>query len=102
MLKNTILHAISDQGNAILSKSLVYVGVGGSSIGVATKVAEVTDNVPDSLLTSVEWGAAAGIVGGICLIIKTGTDVYFNYQKEKRAREMHELKKEAVKHDDHN
>lgn len=100
MLKNTMLHAITDQGNAIASKFLIYVGVSGSSVGVASKVAEMTNNVPDSMLTIADWGGIAGIVGGTCLAIKSCADVFFNYQKNKRENELHKYK--VAKNDDCN
>jgi len=88
MLKDTMLnviHAISDQGNALLSKSVVYVGVGGSSVGVASKLAE---NVSQSSFS--DYGALAGIVGGVSLAIKSLADIYFAYKKNKREQETFE------------
>lgn len=87
---NRILHvldAISDQGNAILSKTFIYVGVSGSSVGVASGIAKRTTDLSSDMLTLSEWGSVCGIVGGLALAIKSCSDVYFNYKKDKREQQ---------------
>ena len=98
MLKDTItnfIHAISDQGNTILSKSFVYVGVGGSSVGIADGV---TGFLTDSTTGGLNIGALCGIGGFLCLAIKTAVESYFQRKKDKREeerdkreQELHEL-----------
>lgn len=81
-------HAISDQGNTILSKSFVYVGVGGSSVGI---VDGVTGFLTDTATGSFNIGALCGIGGFLCLAIKTAVESYFQRKKDKREEELHEL-----------
>ncbi len=88
-LIHNVIAPISDQGNALLSKSMVYLGVSGSSIGVASGVASVTDSVSTEWLTLAEWGSVCGIVGGLTLAIKSGADIYFARKKDKREQEQH-------------
>ena len=80
-------HAISDQGNTILSKSFVYVGVGGSSVGIADGLGILTDSVTGGF----NIGALCGIGGFLCLAIKTAVESYFQRKKDKREEELHEL-----------
>lgn len=80
-------HAISDQGNTILSKSFVYVGVGGSSVGIADGLGILADSVTGGL----NVGALCGIGGFLCLAIKTAVESYFQRKKDKREEELHEL-----------
>lgn len=87
-----IFHALSDNGNAIVSKMLIYVGLGGSSVGVTTKAVEMAGRMPEAAFDVAYWGGVSGIIGGVCLVIKTSSDVYFNYQKNKRENELHEMK----------
>ena len=86
-LIHSLITPISDQGNAILSKSMVYLGVSGSSIGVASGVASVTGSVGTEWLTLAEWGSVCGIVGGLTLAVKSGADIYFARKKDKREQE---------------
>lgn len=90
MLKDmttNFIHAISDQGNTILSKSFVYVGVGGSSVGIADGLGFLTDTVTGGL----NIGALCGIGGFLCLAIKTAVESYFQRKKDKREEELHAL-----------
>lgn len=90
MLKDMMtnfIHAISDQGNTILSKSFVYVGVGGSSVGIADGLGVLTESVTGNL----NIGALCGIGGFLCLAIKTAVESYFQRKKDKREEELHEL-----------
>lgn len=88
-LIHNVITPISDQGNVILSKGIVYLGVSGSSIGVASGVASVTNNVGTEWLTLAEWGSVCGIVGGLTLAIKSGADIYFARKRDKREQEQH-------------
>ena len=92
MLKilSDIMHEISDSGNALISKGIIYFGVGGSSVGVASRVAEV-EVVASGSLTLADYGAIAGILGGISLVIKACTDIYFSYKKNKREETLLEI-----------
>lgn len=90
---HNIITPISDQGNAILSKGIVYFGLSGSSIGVAAGVARVTDNVDTQWLTLAEWGSVCGIVGGLTLAVKSGSDIYFAKKRDKREQELHDKEK---------
>lgn len=82
----SVLHAMSDNGNALLSKFIVYAGVSGSSVGIANKVAESTGVITEDYLTLADWGAIVGIIGGLSLAVKSLSGVYFDYQKNKRER----------------
>lgn len=89
-----VLTPISDQGNAALSKAATYLGVSGSSVGIASGVAEATSKTSDpTFLTLAEWGSVCGIVGGITLAIKAMTDIYFAIKKNQREEEVHERRK---------
>lgn len=80
---------ISDHGNAAVSKGLQWFGVSGSSVGVASGVAKMSET-SESVMSMSDWGAIVGIIGGATLIIKNGVDIYFAHQRNKRERESHE------------
>ena len=81
--------AMSDHGNVVLSKSLQYFGVGGSSIGIASGISKMNPAVvPDPSLTISDYGAIIGIIGGVTLIVKNGIDIYFTIKKNKRESEQ--------------
>lgn len=89
---------ISDHGNAAISKSLQYFGIGGSSIGGATwyasgKSQPVVQAVEEGLALS-DWGAIVGIIGGITLILKNGVDMYFAHKRNGREQAAHERSKD--------
>ncbi len=84
------LAAISDQGNAIFSKAAVYIGVSGSSVGVASGIAKSTTDLSTDMLTLAEWGSICGIVGGLTLAVKSGADIYFARKRDKREQEQHD------------
>jgi len=77
------LHSISDSGNELLSKFIVYAGVSGSTVGIANNMVTPTATTPDDYAF---WGMIAGVAGGLSLVIKSLSGVYFDYQKEKRNR----------------
>ena len=77
------LHTISDNGNAMLSKFIVYAGVSGSSVGI---VNNVVTSVPNDNYAF--WGMVAGVAGGVSLVIKSLSGVYFDYQQSKRDKIM--------------
>lgn len=95
-----ILTPISDQGNAMFSKVAVYVGVSGSSIGVASGVAK-TSTIDPMWLSLSDWGSICGIAGGITLVLKSGVDIYFARKKDRREEEQHELNKINTNNGDH-
>lgn len=86
------LQTISDQGNTLISKLFVYAGVSGSSVGVASGFAKTVSDNSSDFLTLTEWGSVCGIVGGLTLAAKSGSDIYFNRKREKREQELHEMK----------
>lgn len=78
---------ISDQGNAILSKWTLYVGVSGSGIGVADGVAKA---VSENGGSNTDIGLLCGVGGFIVLAVKNLViDVYFARKKDKREQEQH-------------
>lgn len=85
---NTILHAISDHGNAILSKNIVllgYVGIGvGAGGGVVSGTADKIVN--DVSFGLPDWAAIVAIISGLSLIIKNGVDTYYKI-KDRRNKE---------------
>lgn len=91
--------AISNHGNAALSKSLQYFGVGGSSVGAVSFLSksEVVQEQVGVGMTLSDWGGIVGILGGITLIVKNSVDVYFASKKDKRAELIHH-----IEHAEHN
>ena len=85
-LVNDIFHAISDHGNAVLSKFVTYFGVvsigSGGALGVANGTASKV--AQDQFLTLPDYAAIVSIIGGICLVIKNAVDIYYKI-KEKRS-----------------
>lgn len=88
---NELMHAISDHGNAIVSKLIVWFGVGGmgysGAIVVSEKVQQATKTViespPAQGLTASDVGITISIVSGICLIIKTLVDIYYKIKENR-------------------
>ena len=85
---SNILHAISDHGNALVSKAVTYLGVvsigGGGALGVASGTAEkIAQNQSFGLP---DWAAIVSIVGGICLIIKNSIDAYYTIQDRRERK----------------
>jgi hypothetical protein len=85
---SNILHAISDHGNALVSKAVTYFGVvsigGGGALGVASGTAEkIAQNQSFGLP---DWAAIVSIVGGICLIIKNSIDAYYTIQDRRERK----------------
>ena len=74
------LHAISDNGNELLSKFIVYAGVSGSTVGIANNMI-VSSATSDNYAF---WGMVAGVAGGLSLVIKSLSGAYFDYQKSRR------------------
>lgn len=90
--------AISNYGNAALSKSLQYFGVGGSSVGAVSflsKSEAVQEQVGVGMTLS-DWGGIVGIIGGITLIIKNSVDMYFLAKRDKRAELLHHIESKEV------
>lgn len=83
-----IIYAISDHGNAAISKGLQYFGIGGSSVGGATWVATNKEVVEQGMQLS-DFGAMVGIAGGLTLVAKNGIDIYFAYKRNGRETESH-------------
>ena len=94
---NHAMTAISDQNQTIMNKLVMYVGVSGSSVGVASGIAKNTTELSTSFLTLAEWGSTCGILGGLTLAIKSVFDIYFARRKEKRDQELHEIKLKGAK-----
>ena len=85
---NSVLHAISDHGNAILSKSIVFLGYIG--IGVGAFDGYVNDTV-DKIANDVafgfpDWAAVIAIISSLSLIIKNGVDTYYKI-KDRRNKD---------------
>lgn len=96
---SNILHAISDHGNALVSKVVTYFGVvsigGGGALGVASGTAEkIAQNQSFGLP---DWAAMVSIVGGICLIIKNSIDAYYTIQDRREKKRLeHEERLKSV------
>ena len=87
---SNIFHAISDHGNALVSKVVTYFGVvsigGGGALGVASGTAEkIAQNQSFGLP---DWAAMVSIVGGICLIIKNSIDAYYTIQDRREKKRL--------------
>ena len=84
---------ISDHGNAAISKGLHYFGITGASVGGVTWATQKGDPITHAGMTLSDWGAIVGIIGGVTLVIKSGVDIYFAFQRNKREKESHEAGK---------
>lgn len=75
----TITRAISDYGNATVSKAITYAGVGGIGIGTAnTAVKVVGGEVAQQCAEyAPDWLAWAPLIGVISLAVKNACDVYY-------------------------
>lgn len=97
---NSVMHAISDHGNAIASKVITYFGVvsigSGGALGVASGTAEkLAQNQSFGLP---DWAAVVSIVGGVCLIIKNSIDAYYTV-KDRRQRNIERRQQERRDYD---
>jgi len=74
------LHAISDHGNALASKSIVLFGYVFMGVGVGGGVANDTAAkvVNDVAFGLPDWAAVVAIISGLSLIIKNSVDTYYN------------------------
>ncbi len=85
-LLTQLLMAISDHGNAIISKAVNYFGFasvgGGVVIGAATDTASRIAS-PEMWQLS-DWAVIVSIVGGITFIIKNLVDTYFKIKNKGR------------------
>lgn len=86
------INLISDHGNAAASKFMVYFGVGGSSVGVASGLTQRYAEPEFIWFTLTEWGSVVGIAGGLSLIIKLIVDWYYRRKQDKREQEVHDRK----------
>lgn len=81
-----MMKAISDQGNAMLSKIMTYfgvgVGIGGGSVQVAAKT--VAPQIAETCAPyTPDWLAYAPAVGVLSLVIKNAADIYYKRQEIK-------------------
>ena len=85
---NSVLHAISDHGNAILSKSIVFLGYIGIGVGTGGGVVNGTmDKIANDVAFGLpDWAAVVAIISGLSLIIKNGVDTYYKI-KDRRNKE---------------
>lgn len=79
-----LLTAMSDHGNALLSKAVHYFGLasvgGGAAIGVAT---DSIDRIASPAMWQLsDWAVVVSITGGITFIIKNLVDTYFKIKNK--------------------
>ena len=100
-----ILHTISDHGNALISKFIVWAGVGGigysGAVAVSGKAASdaklaLESTQPYFSFAASDVGIVISIVSGVCLIIKTLVDIYFKIKESKEAT-LNRRKEDQVK-----
>lgn len=92
---SNLMHAISDHGDAALSKFINIFGVASVGGGAANYVVSKSQDVVDpNLWTIPDYAGVVSIIGGVVLIIKLVSDMYFNAKRHKREKEIH---KESVK-----
>ena len=92
---SNLMHAISDHGDAALSKFINIFGVASVGGGAANYVVSKSKHVSDpDIWTIPEIAGVVSIVGGVVLIIKLCSDMYFNSKRHKREKELH---KESIK-----
>lgn len=74
-----ITRAISDYGNATVSKAITYAGVGGIGIGTANTAVKVVGGevAQQCAKYAPDWLAWAPLIGVISLAIKNACDVYY-------------------------
>ena len=106
---SNILHYISDHGNAIASKFIVWFGIGGmgysGEVAVsesATKAKQVIEPVQHYQHFDLSTiGLYISMVSGVCLIIKTISDIYFSHKesryidKQRQKEEQEKLRREG-------
>lgn len=90
-----ITRAISDYGNATVSKAITYAGVGGIGVGTAnTAVQMVGGEMAETCAKyAPDWLAWAPLIGVISLAVKNACDVYYR-------RLEYKLKAEESKRND--
>ena len=71
--------AISDYGNATVSKAITYAGVGGIGIGTANTAVKVVGGevAQECAKYAPDWLAWAPLIGVISLAVKNACDVYY-------------------------
>lgn len=82
-----LLHAISDHGNVLASKSIVLFGYIAMGVGVGGGVANdtVSKIANDVAFGLPDWAAVVAIISGLSLIIKNSVDTYYNI-KDRRTK----------------
>lgn len=80
------LVGMSDHGNALLSKSVHYIGVASVGTGVSVGLATDTiDRIGNPALWSLpDWAAVVSIAGGISFLIKNAVDTYYKVKNKGR------------------
>lgn len=75
----TITKAISDYGNATISKSITYAGVSGIGLGAANTAVKVADHpiAQECAKYSPDWLVYAPAVGVASLVLKNLCDWYY-------------------------
>ena len=98
MLKE-FMFAISDHGNALVSKSIVilgYIGIGvGTTGGIASGTAQKV--VDDVVFGLPDWAATVAIVSGLSLVIKNGVDTYYKLKDRREMNKEHLHKRKGDK-----
>ena len=88
---SNLMHTISDHGDAALSKFINIFGVASVGGGAANYVVSKSKDVVDpSVWTIPDYAGVVSIIGGLVLIIKLGSDMYFNAKRHKREKELHQ------------
>ena len=92
---SNLMHTISDHGDAALSKFINIFGVASVGGGAANYVVSKSKDIADpSIWTIPDYAGVVSIVGGVVLIVKLCSDMYFNAKRNKREKENH---KEGIK-----
>lgn len=86
-----IIHTISDHGNVIASKVIMYFGIAsvgtGGTLGVMNDTVQKVTGAESAAWGLADWAAVVSIAGGLSLIIKTIVDVYFKIRAERRSKQ---------------